>query len=170
MNQKRPKTQDRPAIAQKRLFPVFESIGQASATIGCSQALIKAAKRKGCHAFLPGSRVDSEILLPFLFQMLAEGSQIPDGFSSWKEVLESEKARREAIKRQIDERATMPTAEAERQAAEACSYLFSELERMERELPPSLAGGTAVDIFKRLHQFTEGLRKSAQDKFNAIGA
>ena len=64
----------------------------------------------------------------------------------------------------------MPTEEARRQAAIACSFLFAELERGERELPPAMAGQTAVEIFKRLHGFTEALRKAAKDKFNNIGS
>jgi hypothetical protein len=64
---------------------------------------------------------------------------------------------------------TMLVSEAQRQAGEACGYFFSELQRMERELPPALAGGTAVDCFKRIHSFVEGLRKSAKEKFAQVG-
>lgn len=155
--------------AGKRKFPIFESIGHAASTIGAPIALIKSAKRNGCKAFLPGNRVDSEILLPFLFGMLTTASNLPSGFSSWKEVLESERAKREGIKRQQDEKCVMPTDEAKRQAGEAWAWVFAELERAERELPPSLAGGTAVDIGKRLHSFTETVRRTAKEKFEKVG-
>src|ERR1035441_9204745 len=52
-----------------------------------------------------------------------------------------------------------------RQGAEACAFFFAELERGERELPPALAGLPAVEIFKRLHNFTETLRKAGKGKF-----
>lgn len=154
---------------EKRQFPIFESLAQASSTIGAPLALLKAAKRKGCKAFISGSRVDCASLLPFLFEMLSKGSELPGGMSSAVEWLTTEKAKREAIKRKIDEKSMMPTADAQRQASEACGYLFSELERAERELPPSLAGATAVDIAKRLHGFNEAVRTEAKQKFERIG-
>ena len=153
----------------RRGFPVFESLGQAAAVLGAPLALLKAAKRKGCKAFISGSRVDAELLIPFLFGMLTEESELPAGIASAADWLMTEKAKREAIKRKADEKKMMPTADAVRQAAQACDYFFAELERGERELPPALAGGTATDIFKRLHSFTEGLRKAGKEKFEAIG-
>jgi len=153
----------------RRRFPVFESIGQAAAVLGAPVALLKAAKRKGCKGFISGSRVDAGVLVPFLFGMLTQGNELPEGMSSAAEWLTTEKAKRETIKRQADEKSAMPTAEASRQATEACVFFFAELERWERELPPALAGGTAIDIFKRLHQATEALRKAGQGKFEAIG-
>jgi hypothetical protein len=64
----------------------------------------------------------------------------------------------------------MPVAKAKEQAAFACGYFFADLERMERELPPRLAGATAVDAFKILHVSHETLRREAKAKFEAIGA
>src|ERR1035441_2253758 len=46
----------------RRGFPVFESIGQAAAVLGGPLAMIKAAKRKGCKAFISGSRVGAGLL------------------------------------------------------------------------------------------------------------
>ena len=148
----------------RRGFPVFESIGQAAAQLGAPLAMIKAAKRKGCKAFIAGSRVDSGLLIPFLFGM-ATGNELPEGMASAGEWLTTEKAKREAIKRRDDEKSAMPVAEACRQAAEACAFFFAELKRGERELPPALAGLPAVEIFKRLHNFTETLRKAGKGKF-----
>jgi hypothetical protein len=149
----------------RRGFPVFESIGQASAVLGAPEALIKAAKRQGCAAFISGSRVDAGVLVPFLFGMLSQESELPAGMASAAEWLTTEKAKREAIKRKADEKKLMPILDAQQQASEACAFFFAELERAERELPPSLAGGTAVDISKRLHNFTETLRKVGKAKF-----
>jgi hypothetical protein len=153
----------------RNTFPIFESIGSAAASIGVGDALLKTAKRKGCNAFISGGRVDSAILIPFLFSMLSQASDIPEGFSSWKEVLESEKAKRESIKRQQDEKSVMPTADAERQAAEAMGLTFGELERIANEIPPAVAGQDAVTIFKRLKSEVERMRKTLTQKFQEIG-
>lgn len=83
-------------------------------------------------------------------------------------ILRATRARMELENRKA-EGLTMLVEDAKRQAAEACGYFFSELGRMERELPPALAGGTAVDIFKRLHSFTETLRGEAKARFEEVG-
>lgn len=144
-------------------------MGQAAAAIGCPESLLKAAKRKGCKAFLTHGRIDLGLLSPFLWQMVSKATDLPEGFSSWREVLESEKAKREAIKRQQDEGAMMPTADAVRQAGEAMGLTFAELERRDRELPPALAGLSAVEIHKRMTGDTESIRKTLREKFQEIG-
>jgi hypothetical protein len=63
----------------------------------------------------------------------------------------------------------MPVAAAQRQAGFACGFFFEELQRAERELPPALAGLSAVEVFKHLHAFNENLRREAKLKFEAIG-
>jgi hypothetical protein len=62
----------------------------------------------------------------------------------------------------------MLISDARRQCGEAWSFVFSELQRGENELPPGLAGRSAVEIFERLHAFTERLRKEAKAKFESI--
>lgn len=150
-------------------FPLFDSTNHAAGVLGCSVELIKAAKRKGCKAFTANNRVDGAVLIPFLFKMLAQGSDLPGGFASWKEVLDSEKAKRESIKRQVDEKSVMPTADAQRQAAEFCAFVDSELQRAENELPPVMAGLPAVECGKILHGFTEKLRVLAKAKGREMG-
>lgn len=59
----------------------------------------------------------------------------------------------------------MPVADAKRQNFSAWSFVFNELERLEREQPPALAGLTAVEIGERLHVFTERMRTEAKAKF-----
>jgi hypothetical protein len=169
MRRKSDKSQDRPVVARKCPFPTFESLGQASGAIGAPQSLLKAAKRAGCKAFISGGRVEIAVLLPFLFARLVKKSHLPTGMASAAEWLTMERARREAIKREMDQGETMPTAEAERQAGEACGFFFAELERGERELPPALAGGSAVEIYERLHAFTENLRQAGKEKFEKVG-
>lgn len=75
-------------------------------------------------------------------------------------------ARRE---NQIKAGEMMLTADAERQACEAMSLTFAELERRDRELPPSLAGLDAVSIFKRMRADTEQIRKTLKEKFEEVG-
>lgn len=164
MTGQKPKT---PEIRQRAAFPVVEGIGLAAGILKVPETLLKESKRKGCKAFLTKGRIDLGILVPFLFEMLQGGNEneLPEGFSSWREVLESEKAKREAIKRQQDEKTVMPTADAIRMNAEAMAMVFSELERRDRELPPALAGLPAVEIYKRMSGDTEGIRKQLKSKF-----
>lgn len=169
MSRKNPKTPEYKPSRPRAAFPIAESIGQAAAWIGASEAVLKAAKRNGSKAFLTHGRVDIGELLPFLFKMLTTGNDLPSGFSSWKEVLEAERAKREAIKRQQDEKSVMLTADAERQAAEAMGMVFAELERRDRELPPGLAGLDAVSVYKRMNADTESIRRNLKAKFAEIG-
>lgn len=167
MSQKNLNTQE---TNKRRIsFPVVESMSQAASMCGCPESMLKAAKRKGCKAFISGSRVDLGILIPYLFSMMAKGNELPDGFASWKEVLESEKAKREQIKRQQDEGAMMLTSDAETQAASAMALTFAELERRDRELPPALAGLPAVEIYKRMTADTETIRRNLKQKFQEVG-
>lgn len=136
---------------------------------GAKAQLLKAAKRAGCKAFIGGGRVDGGILIPFLFEMLSKGNELPEGFASPVDWLNTEKARRESIRRKVDEKTMMPIAEAEAQASKACHFFIGELERGERELPPAMAGLSSIECFKRLHAFTESLRKKAKQMFEAIG-
>ena len=70
---------------------------------------------------------------------------------------------------QVDERSMMPTADAERQAAEAMALTFAELDRRDRELPPALAGLPAVEIHKRMINDTGSIRKTLEAKFKEVG-
>jgi hypothetical protein len=83
-------------------------------------------------------------------------------------ILKATKARLER-ENAVAARALMPVADAKRQASFACCYFFEELAREERELPPRLAGLSAVEVFKHLHAFNENLRREAKLKFEAIG-
>ena len=84
-------------------------------------------------------------------------------------ILEEQKiaARRE---NQIKAGEMMLTADAHREACEAMSLTFAELERRDRELPPALAGLDAVSIFKRMKSDTEQIRKTLKAKFEDVGA
>jgi hypothetical protein len=167
------KIEEKRSYTKRAPFPLVENMTQAATVTGAELVYIKMAKQKGCPAFGVANRIDLQILFPFLVSMLVDllkkGSKIPGGFATWKQVLESEQATMATIERKSKENKLMETAEAKRQAAEACQFVFNELERAERELPPALAGLSSVECFKRLHSFTEGLRKNAQAKFEEVG-
>ena len=63
----------------------------------------------------------------------------------------------------------MGTAEGCRQVSEAMALIFSDMARDAAELPPNLAGRTAVDIGIILSARIEKHRKEWADKFDAIG-
>lgn len=156
---------------QGRIFPILESQAAAAGAMHVSVELVRAAKVDGCPAFISGSRVDMDILVPHCFQMLTKGeNRLPSGFASWKEWTESIRGKLLDVRLDKERKAVMDTNDAKRQAGEASGYFFSELERMLREYPPSLAGGDAVHIFKKLSEFVEKLRTEADAKFKAIGA
>lgn len=148
---------------------LFDTMQSASSFTGTPISLLKASKAAGCRAFKLGNRLDYLEFLRWYWNKDVEETGLPDGFASWKEVLESEKAKRETIKRQQDEKSVMTTADACRQAAEAMQVTFMELERRDRELPPALAGLPAVEIFKKMNADTETIRKTLKEKFQQIG-
>ena len=131
--------------------------------------LVKAVKKGGSKAFLTGNRVDTGILIPELFASLAKGSDLPDGIATPQDWLSTEKAKREAIKRQQDEKSVMPTVEAINHAVLAGGFFMSALERIARELPPALAGLPASGIAARLESETESIRRHLKIKLAKIG-
>lgn len=77
------------------------------------------------------------------------------------------KATRAKIERENDEaaRRLIPIDDARRQNAEAWAFVFSELERWENEVPPLLAGLSAVEIFKHMFNRKEAFRRAAKERF-----
>ena len=69
----------------------------------------------------------------------------------------------------VEEGKMMLCSSAVKQAAEAGGYMFAELERMARELPPALAGQSAVEVCKRISTEVEAIRKTLNEKFESIG-
>lgn len=61
------KTEPAEKAEPKRLLPILESQAQAT-SVGIPRPIIKQAKASGCAAFLPGGRIDLEILLGYLFR------------------------------------------------------------------------------------------------------
>jgi hypothetical protein len=61
------------------------------------------------------------------------------------------------------------TAEVKRQIGEGVGYMFSELERRTRELPPVLAGLDSVSIFERMEAENKTIKNNLREKFASIG-
>lgn len=154
---------------QRLTWPVIEGIAAAAAMLGAPEALIKSVKKNGSKAFMTGNRVDTGILIPELFTALIKGSELPEGIATPQDWLATEKAKREAIKRREDEKSVMLIGSAKAQASAAMSMVFGELERRDREMPPALAGQSAVEIGKRMAADTESMRRSFKLKFEEIG-
>ena len=155
--------------AQRREWPVLDGERRTAAVLGAPYAVVKALRLGGSRAFLTGGRVDTGILVPEIIAALVKGSNLPPGVSTPQDWLALEKAQREKIKREVEEGQMMESAEAQRQAGEAWGFVFSELERRDRELPPALAGLSAVEIGKRMTSDTEKIRKGAKVKFDEVG-
>jgi hypothetical protein len=131
--------------------------------------LIKKIRKGGSKAFLSGNRIDSLTLICDLFDALNSGTRLPDGIATPQDWLATEKARREAIKRQQDEKSVMPTAEVVRQAGEAGGVFMASLERMARELPPALAGCSVTAVAARMETEIENVRRILKVKMAEIG-
>ena len=149
-------------------FPVLQSIAQCAGMLGCPDSLLKAAKRQGCKAFIAGGKVDTGILLPFLFAANTKATKMPEGFSSWKEVSEMNTAGILEVKRKTAQKAVMEASEVKRQVAEGIGMIFSELDRRDRELPPAMAGRPAVEISERMLADTKSIKKTLEQKFKEI--
>jgi hypothetical protein len=161
MSKKESNPEGRPRIQ----WPVFESIRQAAGALHYSEAEIKLCKNTGSKAFISGGRVDSGILIPDLNDLLHKASELPKGFTSWKEFGESRRAQLADVDLKKAKNLVMETADAKMQNGAAWGFIFAELERLCLEMPPALAGRPAGEIFERLVQFRELMRKTAKDKF-----
>ena len=93
-----------------------------------------------------------------------------DGDEMKREKLQKLKAERELKQEELAERRgeTMPVATARPQAGEAAGHFMNELERWGREMPPTLAGLSAVEVSKVMNARQEQVRKSLMEKLNTI--
>ena len=100
-----------------------------------------------------------------LFQWFARDGEL---LAAEKLKIATETARR--LKMQNDIRAghVLDAHDAERQAAEAESYYFGELDRMLRELPPALVGLDALQAQEVLQKFITDLRQRSREMFAAV--
>lgn len=148
----------------------FESLQQAASYTHTPLSILREAKKSGCLAFKKGGRVDYLLFLHWFWARGSDNKGLPPEFNSWREMLDCEKAKREALRRQREEGEMMSVDDAKQQASEAMGLLFSELERISSELPPDLAGLDAVEICARMRHRVEKLRAELAAKFDEIGA
>jgi hypothetical protein len=165
---KRPTAGRPPVDGHKPLPSQIEGLRLASTLLKVPAALLVTAKQKGCPAFMRNNRINTAVLVPWLFDMLLSSPDIEENMRP-QDQLALTRAKREKIKLDMDKKVTMPVADAEREAAEAMAYVFEELERMDRELPPSVAGCTDIQVGVIMHENTEKIRNTLKEKFEKIG-
>ena len=154
---------------QRLVWPVFESIKQASGVLHYTEAELKICKASGSKAFISGGRVDSGILIPDLNDLLHKASEVPKGFTTWKEFGESRRAQITDVELKEKKKQVMQTSEVKRQVGEGVGMMFNEIDRRDRELPPALAGRNAVEISERMLADTKSIKKTLAEKFKEIG-
>ena len=89
-------------------FPIFESMAQAASRLKVPLDVIKSRKRDGSLAFISGGRVDCDVLVPELFELLT--AQAAGGGNEYLDA-QQEQARLNKSKRAAQER---ENAEAEK--------------------------------------------------------
>lgn len=158
----------KPRKPEPLAFPIFESMAHFAGMLEISLDVVKQAKKLGCKCFISGGRIDSLALMRFLLKERTAANKLPEGFASWKEFGDMQRALCQEIELKERRHELMEIAEAKRQVAIACQHFDAELTRAEIELPPALAGTTSGDAFKVLHRFCQNLRQATRDKFNGL--
>lgn len=145
----------------------YESIAACAAALNINPSLLKIAKRNGCNAFLTGGRINTYTVVRFLFEMLSTSkAELPEGFSSWMDVLNSERAKREKIKREKEDQTVLDYPTAEAAAADAESFYFGELDRAEMEIAATF--NFDAPSFETLKKIFANLRQNSREKFQAV--
>lgn len=137
----------------------------AAARTGLPLGFLRKCSAAGCPAFERNGRVDLNKLLPWIPKVMESREELPAGFDSWTAYLNSVKAKREDLRLQKERGEAIDINDAAEQARSAESYYFAELDRIEREFPPALAGLSATEISKRLKTFLDDLRQASREKF-----
>lgn len=149
---------------------VFASMSACSGAMGVPLEVLKDAKDKGCPAFQGGGRVDYQSFSVWFFNGGDEEVSKPDdGTSSWKESLDKQRALKEKLIVEQRSGKLMDIAEGKRQAGEACGFLFGELDRVTRELPPMLKGRDETAVHAELVKSHAVIKKNAKVKFDLVG-
>ena len=151
-------------------WPVIQGHRNFSLITGFPLSFVKAvlATAEGAKA-VNQNRIKSLQFILVANKLLHTANELPAGFSTWKEFREMNEARIAEVKRKESQKLSMSTAEGQRQAADVMAMTFSELDRRDRELPPSLAGRNAVEISERMSADTKGIKKTLAQKFAEIG-
>ena len=161
---------DGPKISgkQRLTWPVFDGIAQAAGLTHYTVEEIKLLKKTGSKAFIAKGRIDSLILIQDLNDLLHKASELPEGFTSWKEFGESRRAQISDVELKEKKGLLGLHSDFKRQAGEAVGFIFGELDRRCRENPPAFAGRSAVEIAERMEADTAGIKKNLAAKFDTL--
>jgi hypothetical protein len=110
-----------------------------------------------------------EILLAERGRAGTSPPKLRDAIARARLAILKETQKRLARENQVETGKLIVFSDARRQCAAAWCFVFEQLQRGENELPPALAGLSAVEVYERLHAFTERLRGAAKEKFEKIG-
>ena len=110
-----------------------------------------------------------EVLLAERGRAATSPPKLRDAIARARLAILKETQKRLARENQVETGKLIDFADARRQCSEACCFIFDQLQRGENELPPALSGLSCLQVYERLHAFTERLRKDAKAKFEAIG-
>ena len=143
-------------------LPVYSSLNQCSAATGIPISILKQSKNAGCPAFDRGNRVYLRKFLSWAF------IQKKTGKIDWRGVLVMAKAQREELRLAKDRKQVMDFLEVKRQFAEAVGYLYSEHQRLRRELPAVCAGMNALALDTKFGEGLDGAWDRARKKFESI--
>jgi hypothetical protein len=146
------------------LLPIYDSMQACHAATGIPLRAMKHAKKHGSDAFR-SNRVDLGRLIRWLF---AQGDD--DSGIDWNQELAKEKAKREKIKRLLDEKRVIDRDISRQLIQSGVSIIFTELERIFlAELPGAAKGMDERGIKGKAETAIEDLRKSLTQKFDRIG-
>jgi len=147
-----------------------DGLKKFSAEYGFSMEQIKAVMKTpdGAAAIGISHIVDPPKFCRAFNKLVNTVSELPKEFASWKEFLESRRAKIADVELQEKKGLLGPHSEFRRQTGEAVGYIFNELERMEREEPPALSGRSSVEIAERLSARTKTIKKNLQAKFETL--
>lgn len=163
------KPQGRVAGRQRTEWPVLKGMKHAAGILHAPYEVIRQLRESGAAGFLSDNRMDTGIVVPQIFDVVCGGQKLPAGCASWKEAGEKYRSLIAKHELELSEKLSIPAAEAQRQANECGGYMFGELERMVRELPPALAGLSTPEVHKRLRLEVERVRTELKLKLNEVG-
>lgn len=150
---------------QRTQWPMFESSKSFAAWGNYTIEVVKFAKAKNCAGFLSGNRIDPGLLVPAINELLNAETELPAGYTSWREFGESRRAKIADLELDEKKKLLMPIADAKKQNGEAWAFVDAKLERHVLEDPPDYAGRSAVEIGIRLRNFKETTMREARSKF-----
>ena len=140
-----------------------------SAEYGFSMEQIKAVRNtpEGAKAFRSNDVVPAEFCRAFNL-LVNTCEKVPLGFPTWKDYDAAGKAKTTWVELAKIEGKLGEHAEFKRQAGDAVGFMFSELDRRDRESPPAFAGRSAIEIAERMEADTKSIKRNLAAKFDTL--